>query len=134
MAGDSSSVTLDRAAVQAAHELIKPYIHHTPTLTNTTLTELVSTPQNPANLVGTAWEGRTPAKPKLRLFFKCENFQRIGAFKIRGAFHAIERLKQEKGWVENGGREKGVVTHSSGMLDPLSACLFLLFIFYMVKS
>ncbi|GKT40175.1 putative serine-rich protein [Colletotrichum spaethianum] len=40
--------------------------------------------------------------------------QRTGAFKARGAFHAIERLKQEPGWLENGGREKGVVGYSAG--------------------
>ncbi|KAF4992530.1 hypothetical protein FDECE_13687 [Fusarium decemcellulare] len=114
MAHDLASPPLNRAAVQAAHELIKPYTHHTPVLTNTTLTDLASTPQDAADLIGTAWEGRTPANPKLRLFFKCENFQRIGAFKVRGAFHAIERLKQEEEWEEGGGRERGVVTHSSG--------------------
>jgi threonine dehydratase len=57
-----------------------------------------------------------PAKPVMRLWFKCENMQRIGAFKARGAFHAIERLKQEPGWLENGGKEKGVVGYSAGML------------------
>ncbi|CRK31673.1 hypothetical protein BN1708_018818, partial [Verticillium longisporum] len=54
------------------------------------------------------------AKPTLRLYFKCENLQRIGAFKARGAFHAIERLKLEPGWREGGGAQRGVVTHSSG--------------------
>lgn len=113
---DATNRALTRASVQEAHELIKPYIHHTPVLTNTTLTQLVSTPRDPKDLVGTAWEGREPAKPTLRLYFKCENFQRIGAFKVRGAFHAIERLKLDKEWVEGGGKEKGVVTHSSGMI------------------
>ncbi|KAH8912041.1 threonine dehydratase catabolic [Coniochaeta sp. PMI_546] len=112
MADTTTSPPLTRNSVQAAHELIKPYIHRTPVLTNTTLNNLASTPQS--DLTGTRWEGRTPASPKLRLWFKCENFQRIGAFKARGAFHAIERLKQEPGWEENGGRERGVVTHSSG--------------------
>lgn len=52
----------------------------------------------------------------MTLLFKCENFQRVGAFKARGAFHAVERLKMEPGWMDGGGREKGVVTHSSGEL------------------
>ena len=41
------------------------------------------------------------------LFFKCENFQRAGSFKIRGASHAVECLSDEQ-------RKKGVVAHSSG--------------------
>jgi threonine dehydratase len=57
---------------------------------------------------------RKPANPRIRLYFKCENFQRIGAFKIRGAFHAIEKLKREPGWEAGSGWERGVVTHSSG--------------------
>ena len=40
----------------------------------------------------------------------------MGAFKIRGAFHALLRLQGEEGW-EEGGREKGVVTHSSGLFS-----------------
>src|SRR5579863_5446542 len=42
-----------------------------------------------------------------RLFFKCENFQRMGAFKFRGAFNAISRFTPEQ-------RANGVVTFSSG--------------------
>jgi len=114
MADISTTPPLTRESVQAAHELIKPFIHETPVLTNTTLSKIASTPRTPEELKGTEWEGRTPAKPVLRLWFKCENLQRIGAFKARGAFHAIERLKQEPGWLEGSGREKGVVTHSSG--------------------
>lgn len=41
------------------------------------------------------------------LFFKCENFQKVGAFKFRGAFNAISQLSKEGG-------EKGIITHSSG--------------------
>ncbi|HAA15978.1 MAG TPA: serine dehydratase, partial [Cytophagales bacterium] len=41
------------------------------------------------------------------LFFKCENFQRAGAFKMRGAAHAALRLTEEQ-------RQKGLATHSSG--------------------
>ncbi|AEO55942.1 hypothetical protein MYCTH_2133058, partial [Thermothelomyces thermophilus ATCC 42464] len=114
MADPSTAPPLTRASVEAAHKLIEPYIHKTPVLTNSTLDRLASTPRTEAELAGTVWAGRTPAKPVLRFWFKCENFQRVGAFKARGAFHAIERLKQEPGWAEAGGREKGVVTHSSG--------------------
>jgi threonine dehydratase len=41
------------------------------------------------------------------LFFKCENYQKVGAFKFRGAFNAISKLSKEDG-------EKGIITHSSG--------------------
>ncbi|KAF3809436.1 Serine racemase [Colletotrichum gloeosporioides] len=114
MADLTTCLPLNRATVVEAHKLVKPHVHYTPVLTNKTLTTLASTPRSPEDLKGTRWEGRTPAKPTLRLWFKCENLQRIGAFKVRGAFHAVERLKQEPGWIENGGMEKGVVTHSSG--------------------
>ncbi|KAK4121092.1 tryptophan synthase beta subunit-like PLP-dependent enzyme [Parathielavia appendiculata] len=114
MADQSTALPLTRESVQAAHKLIEPYIHKTPVLTNATLNRLASTPRTEAELEGTEWAGRAPAKPVLRFWFKCENFQKIGAFKARGAFHAIERLKQEPGWAERGGRERGVVTHSSG--------------------
>lgn len=106
---------LTRSSVLAAHELIKPYIHLTPVQTNTTLSTLASTPQTPDALKGTPWEGQEPAKPKIKLFFKCENFQRIGAFKVRGAFHAVKRLIEERGIEQV--RETGVVTHSSGTIN-----------------
>ncbi len=64
---------------------VKPYIHKTPVLESTTLNE------------------RSGAK----VFFKCENFQRMGAFKMRGATNAILQLTEEN-------RARGVVTHSSG--------------------
>ncbi|HLW33748.1 MAG TPA: pyridoxal-phosphate dependent enzyme [Aequorivita sp.] len=68
-----------------AHNRIKPYIHNTPVLTSKLINELVG-----ANL-----------------FFKCENFQKMGAFKMRGATNAIMQLSDEQ-------KRKGVVTHSSG--------------------
>lgn len=116
MADISTTLPLSRASVLAAHDLIKPHIHRTPVLTNTTLSGLASTPRSPDDLKGTRFEGRRPAKPKIRLWFKCENLQRIGAFKVRGAFHALGRLMMEEGWVDGGGKERGVVTHSSGKL------------------
>lgn len=108
MADPSTSPPLTRASVAAARELIKPFVHRTPVITSSSLSALASEP-NPSS------EGESSkAKPKLRLWFKCENFQKVGAFKARGAFHAIERLKKEPGWLAGGGAERGVVTHSSG--------------------
>ncbi len=68
-----------------AHERIKPYIHRTPVLTSTYLNELTGA----------------------ELFFKCENFQKAGAFKVRGASNAVFGLSDEAA-------AKGVCTHSSG--------------------
>lgn len=99
---------MTRESVIVAAELIKPYIHVTPVLTSTTLTTFASAPQPAEALVGTEWEGQESAKPNIRLFFKCENYQKIGAFKARGAFHAVSRLTPEQ-------RSKGVITHSSGI-------------------
>ena len=73
------------ADVEAAHERIKPYIHRTPVLTSTYFNELTGA----------------------ELFFKCENFQKAGAFKVRGASNAVFGLSEEKA-------AKGVATHSSG--------------------
>ncbi|PMB67601.1 Serine racemase [Beauveria bassiana] len=112
MADISTTAPLNRASVQAAHALIAPHIHQTPVVTSQTLTTLASTPW--ADLASTRFAGRTPAKPTLRLWFKCENLQRMGAFKARGAFHALGKLLQEPGWVEGGGKQRGVATHSSG--------------------
>ena len=64
---------------------IKPYIHETPILTSNLLNEIVG----------------------CNIFFKCENFQKMGAFKMRGAMNAILNLSEEQ-------KAKGVVTHSSG--------------------
>jgi threonine dehydratase len=115
MADPSKSPPLTRSSVIAAHSLIKDYIHHTPVLSNQTLSALASTPQSTADLEGTPWAGQSPAHPNIRLWFKCENFQKVGAFKARGAFHALRRLMAQEGWEEGGGRERGVVTHSSGV-------------------
>ena len=114
MADIKNCLPLTRSSVIAAHELVKPYVHYTPVLRNSTITTLASTPQTTEGLVGTEWENCTPARPKIRVWFKCENLQKIGAFKARGAFHAIQRLMAQEGWEGKGGREKGVVTHSSG--------------------
>jgi len=68
-----------------AHERIKPYIHRTPVLTSSFLNDLTGA----------------------ELFFKCENFQKAGAFKVRGASNAVFGLSDDM-------LEKGVATHSSG--------------------
>ncbi|KAK5019085.1 pyridoxal-phosphate dependent enzyme-domain-containing protein [Cryomyces antarcticus] len=107
MADISKCPPLTRSSVQAAHNLIRSNIHLTPVLTCQTLTDIASTPQSPEALKGTEYEGKEPARPKINLFFKCENLQKIGAFKARGAFHALARLTDED-------LERGVVTHSSG--------------------
>ena len=127
MANVSTCLPLTRDSILKAHPLIKPHIHETPVLTNATLTALVSTPRSEEDLKGTRWEGRTPARPKFRLWFKCENLQRIGAFKIRGATHAIKRLSMEKGWEEGGGKETGVIAHSSGMFSILFTKRYLVY-------
>lgn len=64
---------------------ITPLVHNTPVLTSQLL------------------DGMAGAE----LFFKCENFQKMGAFKMRGATNAIMQLSKEQ-------QERGVVTHSSG--------------------
>jgi threonine dehydratase len=71
--------------IEEAHERIKPFIHKTPVLTSKTL-----------NLISGA-----------EIFFKCENFQKIGAFKIRGGMNAVLSLSKEE-------QQKGIATHSSG--------------------
>ena len=80
---DAASLSFDD--VIAAHERIAPYIHRTPVVTSTYLNE------------------RTGAE----LFFKCENFQKAGAFKVRGASNAVFGLSEEDA-------ARGVATHSSG--------------------
>ena len=71
--------------MRAAHERIKPYIHRTPVLTSSFLNDLIGA----------------------QLFFKCENFQKAGAFKVRGASNAVFGLSEEMA-------RRGVATHSSG--------------------
>ena len=71
--------------VVAAHERIKPYVHRTPVLTSSYFNDLTGA----------------------QLFFKCENFQKAGVFKARGASNAVFGLSDEQA-------AKGVATHSSG--------------------
>ena len=66
----TNSLPLTRASVAEAYKIIKPSIHRTPVLTNKSISEIASAPQDPSALEGTPWEGQTPAQPKLNLFFK----------------------------------------------------------------
>lgn len=68
-----------------AHERIKSYVHQTSVMTSSSIDTIAG----------------------CQIFFKCENFQKIGAFKARGAMNAVLSLTEEE-------RAKGVATHSSG--------------------
>ena len=74
-----------KASIEAAAIRIAPYSHNTPIMTCKSINTLYG----------------------LDLYFKCENFQKIGAFKIRGGMNASLQLTKEQ-------LEKGVATHSSG--------------------
>jgi threonine dehydratase len=76
---------LDLEAIRIAHERIRPHIHRTPVLSS----------------------ARFDAASGGSLFFKCENFQKVGAFKARGATNAVFALDDETA-------RRGVATHSSG--------------------
>ena len=76
---------MDKQALLETRDRISPYIHNTPIFTSSLLDEMSGS----------------------QLFFKCENFQKMGAFKMRGATNAIMQLSKEQ-------QERGVVTHSSG--------------------
>jgi threonine dehydratase len=84
-APDSAALAVCYADVAAAAERLAGHAHRTPVMTSRTVDE------------------RTGA----RVFFKCENFQRIGAFKFRGAYNAMSQLKPEE-------RGRGVLAYSSG--------------------
>lgn len=75
----------DWKTICAAHERIAPYIHRTPVLTSASLDQIAGA----------------------KLFFKCENLQKTGSFKIRGATNTVFSLTPEE-------IARGVVTHSSG--------------------
>ncbi len=77
--------SITRESIVQAHDRIRPYIHRTPVLTCKTINRLAGA----------------------SLYFKCENFQKIGAFKIRGGMNATLSLSDVE-------RAKGLCTHSSG--------------------
>lgn len=74
-----------KATIEAAHELVKPFIHRTPIATSSFLND----------------------QCEAELYFKCENLQKIGAFKARGGLNAVLSLSEEQ-------LKNGVTTHSSG--------------------
>ncbi len=80
-----TAADLTIADMRAAHERIKPHIRRTPVMRSEYLDDLTGA----------------------QLYFKCENFQEAGAFKVRGACNAVFGLSEEKS-------AKGVCTHSSG--------------------
>jgi threonine dehydratase len=80
-------------AIEAAHARIAPRIHRTPVLRSATLDAMCGA----------------------ELFFKCENLQKTGSFKIRGATNAIFSLSDEEA-------SRGVVTHSSGNHAAAVSC------------
>ena len=71
--------------VESAYNRIKDYVNRTPIMTSTTLDDRLNS----------------------KCYFKCENFQKIGAFKFRGALNAVLQLSEKE-------KERGVITHSSG--------------------
>ena len=73
------------ADIEKAHDRIRPFIHCTPVLTSQSINQIVGA----------------------ELFFKCENLQKVGAFKFRGACNSVLALSDEEAI-------KGVCTHSSG--------------------
>ncbi|KAK8044290.1 pyridoxal-phosphate dependent enzyme [Apiospora rasikravindrae] len=125
MADPATSPPLSRASVQAARALIAPYVHHTPTLTNRTLSLLASTARTREEMLergGGQWtKVDNPASPKLRLWFKCENLQRVGAFKARGAFHALGRLLGEEGFERGRGWLRILVVSNHAQALSLAA-------------
>ncbi len=71
--------------IEKAHERIRPYIHRTPVLSSQSINQMVGA----------------------ELFFKCENLQKVGAFKFRGACNSVFSLSDDEA-------KNGVCTHSSG--------------------
>ena len=76
---------IELSEIRKARSRIKPFIHQTPVLTSLSLNKMIGS----------------------ELYFKCENFQKSGSFKIRGAANTVLQLNNQE-------LEKGVVTASSG--------------------
>ncbi|MBD2665277.1 threo-3-hydroxy-L-aspartate ammonia-lyase [Richelia sinica FACHB-800] len=79
----SHSVTI--TDIKAAQQRLLGIVHHTPVITSSSVNE----------------------RTQSQVFFKCENFQRTGAFKFRGAYNALTQLSTEQ-------KKTGVITYSSG--------------------
>ncbi|WP_143959439.1 pyridoxal-phosphate dependent enzyme [Litoribacter populi] len=71
--------------IRDAHKAIQPFIHRTPVMSSSAINKIAG----------------------CHLYFKCENLQKVGAFKARGAANAVRKLTDEQ-------KSKGVATHSSG--------------------
>ena len=78
-------MSIQKEDIEKAQQRIKPYIHHTPVMTNQSINEMTG----------------------IQFYFKCENFQKIGAFKIRGGMNAALSLSADQ-------LKNGIATHSSG--------------------
>lgn len=76
---------MNKSDLLNCHHRIKPFIHNTPILKSTQINKMAGAD----------------------LYFKCDNFQKMGAFKMRGAANAILQLTENQ-------KKRGVVTHSSG--------------------
>jgi threonine dehydratase len=81
----NAEIRPDLEAIREAHQRVGPHIHRTPVLTSRTMNEMIDA----------------------QVFFKCENLQKGGAFKARGAINAVLSMDEADAL-------KGVVTHSSG--------------------
>jgi threonine dehydratase len=75
----------NKQIIEEAHDRVRPYVHRTPVLSCQTINRLAGA----------------------EVYFKCENFQKIGAFKARGGVNAVLSLTPEQ-------QQKGITTHSSG--------------------
>lgn len=80
---------ITKEQITQAHERIKPYIHRTPVMKSDSINEMAG----------------------CHIYFKCENFQKVGAFKARGAMNAALLIPEAD-------RKKGLATHSSGNPPP----------------
>jgi threonine dehydratase len=78
-------VEISKQSIIEAHERIKAYVHRTPVLTSESINTISG----------------------CSIFFKCENLQKVGAFKARGAMNAALKIPESD-------RSKGIATHSSG--------------------
>ncbi|MCK5389775.1 MAG: threonine/serine dehydratase, partial [Candidatus Thorarchaeota archaeon] len=80
-----SNLMMELSDIREAYDRIKGNIVKTPVMTSTTI------------------DGMTGCE----VYFKCENFQRVGAFKFRGSFNTVSQLTKDE-------RKRGVIAHSSG--------------------
>lgn len=80
--------------IKSASQRLKDYAHQTPVVSSTTLNDML----------------------QAEVFFKCENLQRVGAFKFRGAFNSISQLTEQQ-------KRQGVIAYSSGNHAQAVACV-----------